>query len=154
MQRKPTWQCSRRQARMRQLREVQLPVAEQALRQAQVNVDNARAQWRRNMDLFKQGFIGQAALDDAQKAVDLGEAQLRTAKKQFETMQPTGSDYAVATAALAEARAGASAARSRLGYATVAAPAAGILIDRAVEPGDVVQPGKALMVLSPSGGRE
>lgn len=139
------------QARLRQLREVQAPVAEQAVRQAQVNVDNARAQLRRNTDLFNQGFVGQAALDDLRKAVDMGEAQLRSAQSQLETTRPNGSDHAVATTALEQARAAAGVARSRLAYATIAAPVAGTLIDREVEPGDVVQPGKALMVLSPSG---
>jgi HlyD family secretion protein len=139
------------QARLRQLSEVQAPVAEQAVRQAQVNLDNARVQLRRSQDLFKQGFIGQAALDDAQKAVDLNDAQLRVAQRQLETARPSGSDHAIAQAALAQARASAEAAHSRLNYATIAAPAAGTLIDRAVEPGDVVQPGKVLMVLSPSG---
>ena len=139
------------QARLRQLREVQAPVAEQALRQAELNRDNARAQLRRNVDLFGQGFIGQAALDDAQKALDLSEAQWRSAQSQLATARPSGSDYAVAEAALAQAGASAAAARSRLAYTTIVAPVSGTLIDREVEPGDVVQPGKALMVLSPAG---
>ena len=45
------------QARLRQLREVQAPVAEQALREAQANLDNARAALRCNQDLFQEGFI-------------------------------------------------------------------------------------------------
>lgn len=138
-------------ARLRQLREVQAPVAEQTLRQAQVNADNARTQLRRNVELFKQGFIGQAALDELRKALELGEAQVRAAKSQLASAMPNGSDHAVVVTALAEADAAAAAARSRLRYATVAAPVAGTLIDRSVEPGDVVQPGKALMVLSPAG---
>src|SRR5437868_10085609 len=93
------------QARLRQLREVQAPVAEQAVRQAQINVDNARAQLRRNTELFKQGFIGQAALDDLKKAVDLNAAQLRSARSQLESALPNGSDHAVAVTALAEAHA-------------------------------------------------
>ena len=139
------------QARLRQLREVQAPVAAQSLRQAQANASNARAQLNRNAELFKQGFIGQAALDDLKKAVDVDDAQVRSARSQLESALPNGSDYAVAETALAEARAASAAARSRLRYATIAAPVAGTLIDRAVEPGDVVQPGKALMVLSPAG---
>ncbi|HEX7439917.1 MAG TPA: efflux RND transporter periplasmic adaptor subunit [Caldimonas sp.] len=139
------------QARLRQLREVQAPVAEQTVRQARVNVDNARKQLLRQGDLFRQGFIGQAALDNAQRDVDLSEAQLRSAQSQWRSAESDGSDYAVASSALAQARAGAEAARSRLGYTTLIAPVAGTLIDRQVEPGDVVQPGKALMVLSPSG---
>jgi HlyD family secretion protein len=139
------------EARMRQLIELQAPVAEQSLRQAQVNLDNARAAQSRAEDLRRQGFIGQAAADDARKAVDLAESQLRSAQKQLETARPRGSDYAMASSALAGTRASAAAARSRLAYATIAAPLPGTLIDRSVEPGDVVQPGKVLMVLSPAG---
>jgi HlyD family secretion protein len=139
------------QARLRQLREVQAPVAEQALRQAQTNLDNARASLQRNQDLFAQGFIGQAALDDARKAVDLGDAQLRAARKQLETTGPTGSDTALAETAVAQALASAEAARARSGYARITAPLAGTLIGRNVEVGDVVQAGKVLMTLSPDG---
>jgi len=138
-------------ARLRQLREVQAPVAEQALRQARVTLDTARSQGRRAEDLFRQGFIGAAALDDARKAEHLAEAQWQAAQKQLQSVQPGGSDVAVAESALAQAQAGAAAARSRLAYTTILAPVAGTLIDRSVEPGDVVQPGKALMVLSPAG---
>ena len=142
------------QARLRQLREVQAPVAQATLQQAEVTQANARLQWQRSRDLFRQGFIGQAALDEARKAVDLAEAQVLAARSQFEAAQPDGSDAAIASAALAQASASADAARSRLGYTQVAAPVAGTLIARDVEPGDVVQPGKALMVLSPAGATE
>ncbi|MET3494451.1 efflux RND transporter periplasmic adaptor subunit [Variovorax boronicumulans] len=138
-------------ARLRQLREVQAPVAAQTVRQAQVNLDNARAQWRRSTSLFQQGFVGQAALDDVRKVVDLAEAQLRTAQSQFDSARAGGSDDALAQTELAQSMAGSAVARSRLVYATIVAPVDGTLIDRAVEPGDVVQPGKALMVLSPVG---
>jgi len=139
------------QARLRQLVELQAPVAEQALRQARINLDTARTQLQRQQDLFNQGFIGQAALDDAHKAVDLADAQARSATEQLRTLQAGGSDRALAQAALAQARASADAARARLAYCIVRAQVAGVLIDRNVEPGDVVQPGKALMVLSPDG---
>jgi len=142
---------SQARARLRQLREVQAPVAAQTVRQAEINLDNARAQLRRNTDLFRQGFVGQASLDELRKVVDLAESQLRANRSQFESAREGGSDHAMAETALAQAMAGAAVARSRLVYATVAAPVEGTLIDRAVEPGDVVQPGKALMVLSPAG---
>jgi HlyD family secretion protein len=53
--------------------------------------------------------------------------------------------------ALEQARASLVVARARLAYTTIAAPSDGVLIARDVERGDVVQPGKALMVLSPAG---
>jgi HlyD family secretion protein len=93
-------------------------------------------------------------MDEIRKNVDLADAQLRSAIKQSQTALPNGSDHALAVAALAEARSSADAARSRLRYATIAAPVAGTLISRAVEAGDVVQSGKALMVLSPQGDPE
>jgi HlyD family secretion protein len=49
------------------------------------------------------------------------------------------------------ARSQVDAARAKLAYATIRAPRDGVLIARDVERGDVVQPGKALMVLSPAG---
>ena len=142
------------EARLRQLREVQAPVAQTGVRQAQAGLDNARAQWGRAQQLFQQGFIGQAALDEARKTLELSEAQLRAAQTQLATAQPQGSDSALAAAALAQAQASVDAARARLGYTSLRAPVAGQLISRDVEPGDVVQAGKTLMQLSPAGPTE
>lgn len=139
------------EARIRQLRELQLPVASQSLRQAQVNLENARAQLERNQRLYEGGFIGKSALDDLQRAVDVAQTQVDTAHKQVETARPRGSDTAMANAALAQAQANLQAARARLAYTTISAPRNGTLIARDVERGDVVQPGKVLMVLSPEG---
>jgi len=139
------------QAKLRELQEVQGPVAAQSLRQAQSGLTNARAALARSQALANQGFIGQAALDDARKAAELADAEVRSAQKQLETTTPTGSDRALALANVAGARASAQAARARTAYAEVKAPVAGTLIARNVEVGDVVQPGRVLMTLSPVG---
>ena len=139
------------QAKLRQLKEVQTPLAEQAQRQAQVTLDNARSTLKRNEDLFAKQFIGEAALEDSRKAVDLADAQWRSTQKQLESTRSTGSDYALAETAVAQARASAEAAHARTAYARITAPADGVLIARNVEVGDVVQAGKVLMTLSPQG---
>ena len=139
------------QAKLRQLLEVQAPVAEQALRQAQATQANAQSAFKRSQDLFKQGFIGQAALDEARKSADLADAQLRSAHKQLDTTAASGSDYAMASTAVDQARAAAQVAHARAGYASIRSPVDGVLIARNVEAGDVVQPGKVLMTLSPKG---
>lgn len=139
------------EGRLRQLRELQLPVASQSLRQAQANYANARAQFERNRKLFESGFIGQSVLDESQRNLDVAQTQVDTARKQVDTARPQGSDYALAGAALEQANAGLQAARARLAYTRIVAPATGTLIARNVEHGDVVQPGKTLMVLAPSG---
>jgi HlyD family secretion protein len=142
---------SQAEARLRQLREVGLPAAEQILKQAQANVTQARQQYDRNKELQARGFLGQAQLDDAQRNLDVAESQLRAAQLQVQTNRPTGSDYALAQSTLEQARANLLAARAKLDETVIHAPADGILIARSVEPGTVVQPGKELMVLAPAG---
>lgn len=139
------------QAKLRQLQEVQGPVAAQTLRQAESSLRTSRASLARSQDLFGQGFIGQAALDEVRKTAELADAQVRVAQRQLDTTALNGSDRALAVANLAGAQASVQAARARSGYATVRAPVAGTLIARQVEVGDVVQPGKVLMTLSPQG---
>jgi HlyD family secretion protein len=139
------------EGRLRQLKELQLPVAAQSLRQAQANLANARAQFERNRKLFESGFIGQSVLDDSQRNLEVAQTQVDSARKQVDTARPQGSDYALAGAALEQAHAALQAARARLAYTRIVAPVAGTLIARNVEQGDVVQPGKTLMVLAPAG---
>lgn len=139
------------EARLRQVGEVDAPVASQALRQAEVSLDNARRQQARQAALLAQGFIGPAAMDDADKAVALATAQVAAARAQDRATRPEGAELAIARTALAQARGAASAAHAQLAHATLTAPVAGTLIARNVEPGSVVSPGAALMVLSPSG---
>ncbi len=139
------------QAKLRQLREVQAPLAEQALRQAQVNQDTAARSLQRTQELFNKGFIGQAALDESVRAEQVMHSQLKMAQQQLSSARAGGSDMAVAESALSQAQAGAELARAKLRYTQVLAPVDGTLIARNVERGDTVQPGKVLMVLSPDG---
>lgn len=139
------------EARVRQLHEVGLPTAEQNLLQAEANVKQLRRVVERNRELQAKGFIGQAALDDSQRNLDVAESQLRTAQVQVQSNRPKGSDTALAYTALDQARASHALALARLEQHTVRAPADGVLIGRNVEPGTIVQPGKELMVLAPTG---
>jgi len=139
------------QARVHQLREVDFPVADQAVREAEVTLRNARQQRERSAELLKQGFIGPSAMDDADKAVDVAQAHWQSAAAQRVGALPSGAATKIAEAALQQARAAAAAAHSRLAYATIVAPVAGTLIARNVEPGDVAQAGQLLMTLSPAG---
>lgn len=139
------------QGRLRQLQALQNPVAQQTLRQAQVQVDHAQAHLARQNGLFEKGFVGQAALDEARKALALAQAQLEVARQQVASVSAAGSEYMLAQGAVTEAQANAQAARAKAAYARIAAPVAGQLIGRNVEVGDVVLAGKVLMTLSPEG---
>ena len=139
------------EARMRQLDELTLPSAREALTQAQANLLNAQHTFDRTSQLTQNGFATRAALDDAQKTLDVARTQVRTAEFQVYTASPGGSDYVMAQTLLNQAHANLETAESRLGYATISAPRDGVLITRNVERGAVVQPGKALLILAPTG---
>ena len=139
------------EAKLRQLRELGLPAAQQSLVQAQANVTQLQRQFERTRELKAKGFISQAALDEAQRNLDVAESQLRSAKLQVQSNSPAGSDSALAQTALAQARASLGAAQAKLDDTVIRAPVDGTLIARAVEPGNVVQPGKELMALAPVG---
>lgn len=140
------WQA---QVNVRQLHELRLPVAEQTLLQAQANLKVAQQSLARSQTLFDQGFVGASARDDAQRGLDVAQAQLHIAAQQRQSLLPGGSDLAATQSALQVAQAAEASAAARLRYARIAAPVDGVLIARTVEPGDGVQPGKVLMVLSP-----
>ena len=139
------------EAKRRQIEDVALPVARQTVAQVEANMVAAQAAFARVEKLKETGFATQAQIDDARKARDVAVAQSRSAHLQLESNLPGGSDRAMLEAAAAQAEAAVAASRTKLAYTVIAAPADGVLIARNVERGDVVQPGRTLMTLSPAG---
>jgi HlyD family secretion protein len=139
------------QAKVRQIGELAQPQARQTLAQAQTTLLQARKTLARDRDLVAQGFISQAAVDDAQRAVDVAASQVASGEALVKSNTTGGSDGLLAEAALRQAQAGQQLARAKLDQGLVYAPSSGVLISRSVEVGDIVQPGKALMVLAASG---
>lgn len=139
------------QARIRQLGELSQPLAEQTLAQAQASARQTHKALERSRNLLAQGFVSQAAVDDAQRADQIALSQVASAQAQVKTNGPSGSDGALVKATLAQALAGEELARVKLAQGQVVAPSSGLLISRSVEVGDIVQPGKALMVFAGSG---
>lgn len=132
-------------------REVQAPVAREAEQQTQANLAQARVQLERQQALVQQGFIGQAALDESWRAFRVAQAQASSAQVQSRAHAPDGLEQSLAQSAWLLAQANWAAARARLSYTAVRASFAGQVVSRHVEPGDTVQPGKALLVLAPEG---
>jgi HlyD family secretion protein len=139
------------EARLRQIREVTRPSAEESLKQARATLANAQATYDRAEQLARNGAGTRASLDAATRDLDVARTQVRTAELAVFTLSPGGSDAVMAETQLMQARATLDTARARLAYATVVAPRDGVLITRTVEKGAVVQPGRALLVLAPSG---
>jgi len=139
------------EAKLRQLHEVALPAASQSLKQAQTNAEQAKKQYERTRELQAKGFFSQAQLDEAKRNYDVIASQVSAARLQVKSNQPAGSDLAVAAAAVAQANASLRLAQVKLNEDSILAPTDGTLISRSVESGDIVQPGKELMVLAANG---
>lgn len=137
------------EAKLRQLRELTLPSAQEQLKQSQATALNAEQSFDRAKKLAESGAGTRVALDDATKMLDVARAQLRLAEFHVYTASPGGSDYVLAETQLRQASAALSTAQSRLSYTVIKAPRDGVLISRSVEKGNVVQPSNVLMMLSP-----
>jgi HlyD family secretion protein len=124
-------------------------MAVQSLAESKATLLSMQQSFDRNLAVA--GFDTPASRDAAQANLDVARTHVRTAELQVATNSVGGSDYRVAETQFTQARANLDAARSRTGYRVVTAPRAGVLISRGVEVGDVVQPGKELMLLSPAG---
>ena len=136
---------------LRQLRETTLPTAQQSLRQARANLVDAQRQYERSRELHATGFVGPAQLDSARRNVEVAESQLRAAQLQVDDNGPQGNAQRLAQMGVDQARAALQVAQANLDHTVIRTPLAGTLINRDVERGAVVMPGKTLMVLSPSG---
>ncbi|UJS22974.1 efflux RND transporter periplasmic adaptor subunit [Thiothrix winogradskyi] len=139
------------EVKLRQQREVGLPTAQEALRQAQADVEQTGQQLSRIRSLNNQKYISKAELDTAQRNLDVANSKLEAAQLQVQSNQSKGSDALLATTALSQARASLQLAQVKLAQTAILAPADGTLISRSIEPGDIATAGKALMVLAAQG---
>ncbi len=85
----------------------QIAQAKQAVALAQANVDFAKANLDRQQQLFDQGFIPRATLDQAQNQYQVSLAQVRSAQQNLQLLQagPLLSDIAAAEAEVRQAEA-------------------------------------------------
>lgn len=139
------------QARLSGLRSTGRLAVQASVTQAESVLVAARAELQRTQDLVSQGFLSQSRLDEARRAVDVAQAQVSAARAQRDANADSGTDVAQAQAQLALASAARRSAQVRLKETDISAPAKGKVLSRSVEPGQIVQPGRALMTLALSG---
>jgi HlyD family secretion protein len=132
-------------------RAVQRPAADAALDQANATFATAERDLARSKELVAQGFVSAARIDEAQRALDIARAQRDSARAAAAAQRERGAETVAADAQLQAAQAAVQVARARLDQAVLRAPAAGRVLLRAVEPGQIVQPGRALLTLGVEG---
>ena len=139
------------QARLNGLRSTGRSGARAALAQSDATLLAASAELARVRQLVAQGFFSASRLDEAQRAVDVARAQQNGAMAQSQAVSDAGTEVMQAEAQLAASQAATAAAQARLKQTAIRAPADARVLTRQVEPGQIVQPGKALMALALAG---
>lgn len=138
-------------ARLAGLRSTGRNAVQASVMQAESVLVAAQAELRRTLDLVAQGFVSESRLDEARRGVAVAQAQREAALAQRAAVDDSGTDVVQAQAQLDLAIAARKAAEARLGEAVITAPADAHVLSRLVEPGQIVQPGRALLVLALAG---
>ena len=138
-------------ARLGGLRSTGRTSAQASVAQADSVLVAAQADLQRTRELLAKGFVSTARLDEALRAAEVARAQQTSARAQRAANADAGTEVAQAQAQLALAAAATEAARARLAQAVLSAPADARVLSRAVEPGQIVQPGRALLSLALAG---
>ena len=138
-------------ARLQQTRTVSVKVTSEAHKQADANLELAEVGLQRSLALFATGGISQSELDEATRARDVARSQHDSTQAQARAVGPGGADHQAALATVAQAAAGVAVAQVRLAEAKISAPVSAVVLSRAIEPGDLVQAGRTLFVLSQDG---
>ncbi len=139
------------QARLLGLRSTGRAQTQASLAQAQATVHAAQADVARTQQLVAQGFLSPARLDEAQRALSVAQAAQAGAAAQVQASTESGTDVNQAQAQLEAARAATQAAQARLSQMVLRAPSDARVLTRTVEPGQIVQPGRALLSLALTG---
>lgn len=139
---------SQAKARVEQLRRVGAIVATEGLRQAATNLERAETELARTTKLVASNAVAAVELENARRAVDIARAQRNAAEAQQVAAAPMGADSRVALTALLQAQAQLTGAQVRLDQTRIEALHGGEVLARSVEPGDVVQPSRTLLVVA------
>ncbi len=138
-------------ARLATVRELNLPQSSDAVVQAEAQFQWAEKEYARNRELHGKGFIAEARLQDVERQLAVAKSQLDAARTLVKAQNASGVQTREAAARLQEAVAARELADSKLAQATLRASVPGTVLVREVEPGDIVSPGKRLLVLDSAG---
>ncbi len=135
-------------AKLTGLRSTGRSAVQSTVTQAESVLIAAQAELQRTQKLVAQGFLSPARLDEVLRAVAVAQAQVTGAQAQKSANADQGTDIVQAQAQLVSAKSATTAAKARLAQAAISAPANAKVIDRLVEPGQIVQAGRALLSLT------
>lgn len=132
---------SEARAQLEQSRGTDRRSAEEERTQATLKLAIEERQLARITALGTEGFVSEREEDAARQARDLARSTVAAATEKARSAAAGGADDRAAAAAV-------EAAEARLAQLRILAPEPGVVLLRAVEPGDVVSPGRALLTMA------
>lgn len=142
---------TRARARVTSVQTLALPTAQAGVQQADANLQLAERDDRRARELLGQGFVSQSRVDETGRQLEVARSQLASAQAQRTAQSADGAEARQAQSQLAEAAAALDVAQEKLAQTVIRAPGAGVVLERVIEPGDIVQPGRRMMSLALDG---
>jgi len=142
------------QIRLARLTEFDRPDAQAALVEAQAAVAQAEREVQRRSDLRARNLLSAEELDRSELELARARAALARVELRVGSLAAQGDEQRLARAVLDDAQAALEQARAELERTAISAPVDGLVLRRRVEPGDTVQPGAVLLVISPGGRME
>lgn len=129
--------------------------AEASVTSARDILEDARKNYRRYEQLFKQGVVTEKErdavklnYDTAKSRLDDGEAVLKQAKSNLNKVSATQKELEAMMSQAKQAKAALEQTNIQLNYARLLAPFNGIIISRNVEPGEVVTSGREVLSMA------
>jgi HlyD family secretion protein len=113
--------------------------AEAGIQSAQLNLDIAQRAYERTKTLFDTQVVTQSQLDDAKDRLQLAQAALESANRQYRMLSGSG---------LAQAEAQVNFIRVQLSNSTISSPIDGIVTNRNVNPGEIAPLSAPLMAIA------
>lgn len=136
-------------AQLKKVRRISGRIQDAQVEEAEVALDQAKRELARAEQLAASGAGEQSAVDGAMTAVATASTRLNSARARADGAR--GPESRLALARVDEAQASLAAAEARLNETVLRAPSDGVVLDREVEPGDIVQPGQILFVAARDG---
>ncbi len=137
--------------REKAVRELSLPQAVDTVTQAEAQFKFSDSEFQRYRELRDKGFISDSRLQEQVRQLDVARSQLAAARTAARAQGASGVQARETAVKLTEARAARDLAAYKLAQTTIRASVAATVLVRAVEPGDIVSPGKRLLVLNSRG---
>ena len=142
---------SEAEARLARVQGLGRRMAEQAMRLATIEARQAEVEFQRQQALAGTGAVSELSFERARRDRDQARSRRISASLEVAAAAPKGSDVAVSAAALSRAQARLTAAQVAVEQTRIRAPLPGVVLKRHVEPGEVVQPGEAIVTFAGDG---